>query len=75
MADTDSLEALQGLHRDLLALSASRLVVLDRLEAELEARIEEFKKLLDKPRKNDKSRDTIKAGADIESSESTVQKR
>ncbi|KAF2138835.1 uncharacterized protein K452DRAFT_320940 [Aplosporella prunicola CBS 121167] len=61
MADTDSLEALQGLHRDLLALSASRLVVLERLEAELEARIEEFKKLLDKPRKNDKSRDAIKA--------------
>ncbi|OJD31210.1 nuclear pore complex subunit nup192 [Diplodia corticola] len=60
MADTDSLEALQGLHRDLLALSESRLPNIDRLFAELLARVDEFKKLLDKPRKNDRSREALR---------------
>lgn len=63
MADTDSLEALQGLHRDLLALSEARLPNIGRLEVELFARVDEFKKLLDKPRKNDKSREALKSGA------------
>ncbi|KAF9629489.1 hypothetical protein BFW01_g10692 [Lasiodiplodia theobromae] len=61
MADTDSLEALQGLHRDLLALSEARLPNIGRLEVELFARVDEFKKLLDKPRKNDKSREALKS--------------
>ncbi|EOD44331.1 putative nuclear pore complex subunit protein [Neofusicoccum parvum UCRNP2] len=60
MADTDSLEALQGLHRDLLALSEARLPNIERLWAELLARVDEFKKLLDKPRKNDRSREALK---------------
>jgi len=55
MAEEDSLEGLQGLHRDLLALTESRLPTLERLWAELEARIDEFKTLLDRPRKNDKA--------------------
>lgn len=63
MADTDSLEALQGLHRDLLALSEARLPNIERLWAELLARVDEFKKLLDKPRKNDRSREALKKGA------------
>lgn len=65
MTDTDSLEALQGLHRDLLALSESRLPNIERLWAELLARVEEFKKLLDKPHKNDKSREALKKGASL----------
>ncbi|KAJ9665719.1 hypothetical protein H2201_004203 [Coniosporium apollinis] len=62
MAGTDSLEALQGLHQDLLAFTESRLPTIDRLSLELEARIEEFRKLLDKPRKDDNSRRTLASG-------------
>ncbi|KAL0263599.1 hypothetical protein SLS55_002580 [Diplodia seriata] len=60
MADTDSLESLEGLHEDLLALSESRLPNIDRLFSELLVRVDEFKKLLDKPRKNDRSREALR---------------
>jgi len=69
MTDSDSLEALQGLHRDLLALTESRLPIVDRLCAELEAQIEEFRNLLDKPGRSDKSRQTIAAGMKITTEE------
>ncbi|KAF2190125.1 hypothetical protein K469DRAFT_657840 [Zopfia rhizophila CBS 207.26] len=62
MAETDSLEALQGLHRDLLALTELKLPVLQRLLLELEARLDEFKALLDKPPKNDTSRKALNSG-------------
>ena len=62
MAEEDSLEGLQGLHRDLLALTESRLPTLERLWAELETRIDEFKTLVDRPRKNDKSRQILSSG-------------
>lgn len=62
MADTDSLEALQGLHRDLLALTNSRFSAVDRLWSELEGRVEEFRKLLEKPGKNDTSRQALNSG-------------
>ena len=62
MAELSSLEALQGLHRDLLALSESRLLNVERLWVQLEARIEEFRKLLDKSPRNEKSRQTLATG-------------
>jgi len=62
MATDGNLEALQGLHRDLLALSENRLVAVERLLLELEARLEEFGNLLDKKPKNDVSRQKLSQG-------------
>lgn len=62
MSDPDSLEGLRGLHQDLLALSEARLTNVERLWVELESRVEEFRKLLDKSPKNEKSRQTVLAG-------------
>lgn len=62
MTDPDSLEGLRGLHQDLLALSEARLTNVERLWVELESRVEEFRKLLDKSPKNEKSRQTVLAG-------------
>lgn len=62
MSETNSLEALQGLHRDLRALTDSKLPVLQRLVEELETRLNEFSALLDKPGKNDQSRKTLNSG-------------
>jgi len=62
MADHEGLAGLRGLHQDLLALEESRLRNIDRLWAELEARINEFRELLDKPAKNDASRKTLQSG-------------
>lgn len=44
----DSLERLQGLHADLIAVSQRTLVNIDRLWHDLEASIEDFRSLLDK---------------------------
>ena len=60
--EQDDLEALQGLHQDLIAVSNSQLRNVDRLWNELDARIEEFRQLLDKPRKNDASREMLSSG-------------
>ena len=49
MADEEGLIGLQGLHQDLIALEASRLRNIDRLWADLERRVGEFRQLLDKP--------------------------
>jgi len=62
MTDTGNLEGLQGLYRDLRAFTESKLPVLQRLLEELEARLNEFSVLLDKPRKNDKSRGALNSG-------------
>lgn len=62
MGEATALEGLQGLHRDLVAFSESRLRNIDRLWVQLEERIEEFKRLLDKPPKNDKSRQALSSG-------------
>jgi nuclear pore complex protein Nup205 len=59
MADDDTLDALQGLHRDLLAFCENRLQDIDRLVEELEGRIDEFRGLLDKKPKNDQSRQQL----------------
>ena len=70
MTEPDSLEGLRGLQQDLSALDESRLRNIDRLWASLEARIEEFRTLLDKPGKNESSRRKVLSGSTI-SHEST----
>ena len=62
MTANDSLEALQGLHRDLLALSENRLNAIERLLGELETRIDEFRNLLNKKSKSDLSRQKLSKG-------------
>ncbi|KAI9851517.1 MAG: hypothetical protein M1838_003471 [Thelocarpon superellum] len=58
----DSLGGIQGLYQDLVAVSESRLSSVERLVSELEATIADFKKLVDKAPKNDKSRQALNAG-------------
>lgn len=62
MAADGKLEALQGLQRDLLALSENRLIAIERLLLELDARLDEFCNLLDKKPKNDASRQKLSQG-------------
>ena len=62
MEDPGGLVGLRGLHQDLLALDASRLHNVERLWADLEARVNEFRKLLDKPIKNETSRKALSSG-------------
>ncbi|MCJ1247313.1 hypothetical protein MMC30_004527 [Trapelia coarctata] len=62
MAAQDSLDALRELHQDLVDLSNSRLPVIDGLLINLESNIESFRKLLDKPSKNDASRKAVSSG-------------
>lgn len=62
MEDPGGLVGLQGLHQDLLALESSRLRNVERLWADLEARVNEFKQLLDKPAKNETSRKALSSG-------------
>lgn len=62
MSALDSLQGLRGIHQDLIALSEDRLPNVERLWVELEARIEDFRLLLDKVTKNDASRQTLSSG-------------
>lgn len=62
MGDPGGLVGLRGLHQDLLALEASRLRNVERLWADLEARVNEFRQLLDKPAKNETSRKALSSG-------------
>jgi nuclear pore complex protein Nup205 len=62
MDQDDSLTRLQGLQADLVAFSESRLPNVDRLWIELEGSIADFRKLLDRQSKNNKSRQTLKSG-------------
>lgn len=62
MSALDSLEGLRGIHLDLIALSEDRLPIVERLWVELEARIEDFRRLLDKVSKNDASRQALSSG-------------
>lgn len=64
MSDRNDVEGLRGLHQDLVALDESQLRNVDRLLTELEARVGDFKKLLDKSPKNEKSRNTLLSGAE-----------
>ncbi|PGH11260.1 hypothetical protein AJ79_04995 [Helicocarpus griseus UAMH5409] len=58
----DELDALRGLYQDLSALSRSALPNVERLVFELEATVEDFRKLLDKPAKKNESRQSILSG-------------
>ena len=58
----ESLERLRDLYQDLLAFSESRLANVDRLWQELEASVQEFRLLLDKPGKTSASRQTLSSG-------------
>ena len=62
MAEAEGLMGLRELHQDLVALEETRLVNIDRLWAELEARVNEFRQLLDKPGKADSSRKSLQSG-------------
>lgn len=62
MAGISSLESLQLLHSDLLALSESRLYNVNRLWSQLESKIAEFKKLLDKAPRKEQSRTALTSG-------------
>jgi nuclear pore complex protein Nup205 len=61
----ESLERLEGLYQDLVAFSETRLANVERLWIELEASIEDFRKLLDKPPKNDESRKSLATGINL----------
>ena len=56
MEEDESLARLQGLQADLVAFSESRLPTLQRLWTELEESLDDFRKLLDRQKRNDKSR-------------------
>ncbi len=58
----ESLERLQGLYQDLVAFSETKLANVERLWLELEASIEDFRKLLDKPPKSNASRESTATG-------------
>ena len=62
MSALEGLEGLRGIHQDLIALSEDRLPSVERLWVELEARINDFRKLLDKVSKNDASRQALSSG-------------
>lgn len=62
MKAQDELDGLRGLHQDLIALSESRLASVEKLWIDLEAHIEAFRKLLDKPPKNNASRQKLSTG-------------
>lgn len=58
----DNLAGLRVLYQDLSAVSDDSIPKIDRLCIELEAHIEDFRKLLDKPAKNNTSRQTVLSG-------------
>lgn len=62
MDEEDDLEQIRGLHGDILALADARLGVVHDLWVQLETRLQEFRKLLDKPQRNDKSRQVLSQG-------------
>ncbi|OAX85515.1 hypothetical protein ACJ72_00104 [Emergomyces africanus] len=58
----DELDGLRGLYQDLSALSRSALPNVERLVFELEATVQDFRKLLDKPPKKNESRQSVLSG-------------
>ncbi len=62
MTESTSLESLQALHADLLALSESRLLHIERLGLQLEVHIRDFRGLLDQKSRNEQSRQKLTTG-------------
>ena len=62
MTDQGDLESLRGLHQDLVALNESRLQNIDKLWADLEERVTEFQRLLDKSPKSEARRKELLTG-------------
>jgi nuclear pore complex protein Nup205 len=62
MTETSSLESLQALHADLLALSESRLLNIERLGNQLDAHIQDFRALLDQKPRSEQSRQKLATG-------------
>ncbi|KAJ5160098.1 uncharacterized protein N7482_007102 [Penicillium canariense] len=58
----ENLAGLRGLYQDLSAISDSSFLNVERLVVELETHIQDFQKLLDKPAKNNASRQTVLSG-------------
>lgn len=58
----DNLAGLRVLYQDLSAVSDASLPKIERLCFELEAHIQDFRKLLGKPAKNNTSRQTVLSG-------------
>ena len=63
MINRNSLDGLRGLYQDLIGLEESQLRNIERLWAELESRIVEFRNLLDKKPKKESSRQILNSGA------------
>lgn len=62
MAELTDLEGLELLHRDLVAQAEQRLPNIDRLWVQLETRLDEFRRLLDKAPRNEQSRKSLDSG-------------
>ena len=62
MAELADLEGLELLHRDLVAQAEQRLPNIDRLWIQLETRLDEFRRLLDKAPRNEQSRKSLDSG-------------
>lgn len=62
MEGSDFLGGLRGLFQDLSALSSSSILNIERLRVELQAHIDDFRKLIDKPAKNNSSRQAVLSG-------------
>jgi len=62
MAELNSLESLQALYADLLALSEKKLSSIERLAAEIDVHRGDFKNLLDKHPRNEQSRQSLRTG-------------
>lgn len=65
MDDRGDLDILRGLYQDLSSLSRSALPNIERLVVALEATIDAFKNLLDRPTKKDESRQKVISGKSI----------
>jgi hypothetical protein len=61
----DSLEILQGIHRDLAVLTDLQLPKLERLSKELDSQLEEFRALLSKPPRREPSRKAVQSGSSL----------
>lgn len=62
MTEISPLDALEALHRELVAVCDHRFESLHVLEQELDSHAQAFRKLLDKPTRSEKSRAAVKTG-------------